>query len=49
MTYVNKNSVLAIGVLFIVLGISVVTARFHVRRRKAGYGLDDWLCIPALV
>lgn len=49
MTYVNKASVLAVGVCFIILSISAVSARFYVRRTKAGYGFDDWLCIPALV
>lgn len=48
MTYINKRSVLAVGILFIILGIVAVFARFHVRR-KIGLGLDDWLCIPALV
>lgn len=48
MTYVNKRSVLVVGILFIILGISAVLARFHVRR-KIGLGFDDWLCIPALV
>lgn len=49
MTYVNKASVIAVGVCFIILSIAVVSARFYVRRSKAGYGLDDWLCVPALV
>ena len=49
MTYVNERSVLAVGILFIFLGVLVVLARFHVRRKKAGLGLDDWLCLPALV
>ena len=49
MTYVNNSSVLAVGILFIILGILVVIARFYVRRKKSGFGLDDWLCIPALV
>lgn len=49
MTYVNKGSVLAVGILFIILGILAVGARFYVRRKKAGYGIDDWLCLPALV
>ena len=48
MTYINKGSVLAVGILFIILGILAVIARFHVRR-KIGLGFDDWLCIPALV
>ena len=49
MTYVNGGSVLAVAVLFIVLGIAAVIARFSVRRKKSGLGIDDWLCLPALV
>lgn len=48
MTYINKRSVLAVGIVFVILGILAVLARFHVRR-KIGLGFDDWLCIPALV
>lgn len=49
MTYVNGGSVLAVAILFIVLGIAAVVARFKVRRQKSGLGIDDWLCLPALV
>ena len=49
MTYVNGGSVLAVAILFIVLGIAAVIARFSVRRQKSGLGIDDWLCLPALV
>ena len=49
MTYVNGGSVLAIAVLFIVLGITAVVARFSIRKQKSGLGIDDWLCLPALV
>ena len=49
MTYVNGGSVFAVSILFIVLGIAAVIARFHVRRGKSALGIDDWLCIPALV
>lgn len=49
MTYVNGGSVLAIAILFIVLGIAAVIARFCIRRKKSGLGIDDWLCLPALV
>ena len=49
MTYVNGGSVLAIAILFIVLSITAVIARFNVRRQKSGLGIDDWLCLPALV
>ena len=49
MTYVNGGSVLAVAVLFIVLCIAAVAARFTVRRKNSGLGIDDWLCLPALV
>lgn len=50
MTYVNGKSVLAIGILSIILGTAAVSARFFLRRhRKSGLGVDDWLCVPALV
>lgn len=49
MTYVNGGSVIAVAILFIVLGISAVIARFNIRRQKSGLGIDDWLCLPALV
>ena len=49
MTYVNGGSVLAVAVLFIALGIAAVIARLSVRRRKSGLGIDDWLCLLALV
>lgn len=49
MTYVNGGSVLAIAILFIVLGVAAVIARFSIRRKKSGLGIDDWLCLPALV
>lgn len=50
MTYVSESSVLAIGILFIVLGTIAVVARFWVStKRDAALGIDDWLCLPALV
>ena len=50
MTYVSEGSVLAIGILFIALGTIAVAARFSVRtKRNAALGIDDWLCLPALV
>lgn len=50
MTYVNAGSVIAIGVLFPLLGIAAVGLRFCYRTRQpVGLGLDDWLCVPALV
>jgi len=50
MMLVNKSSVLAAGILFIFLGVLAVFARFSVRiSRKQRIGIDDWLCLPALV
>ncbi|KAL9095622.1 MAG: hypothetical protein Q9165_002054 [Trypethelium subeluteriae] len=50
MTYVNPQSVIAVGVIFPLLGLVAVTLRFLLRhKRKTGLSWDDWLCIPALV
>ena len=49
MTYVNKESILAVAILFIILSIASVAVRLHIRRKKSGLGIDDWLCLPALV
>ena len=50
MTYVNERSVLAVGVVFIILSVAAVGARFYVRlKMKTGLGIDDWLCAIALV
>lgn len=48
MTYVNKESVLAVAILFIILSIASVAIRLYIRRKKSGLGIDDWLCLPAL-
>jgi hypothetical protein len=50
MTYVNEHSVLAIGILFVILGILSVGGRFYIGwTRHKGFGIDDWLCLLALV
>lgn len=50
MTYVSEGSVLAIGILFIVLDTVAVAARFSVRKKRdTPLDTDDWLCLPALV
>ena len=50
MTYVNEGSVIAIGVIFPILGAIRVTLRFAIKNsRKAGLGLDDWLILLKLV
>ncbi|KAL9106899.1 MAG: hypothetical protein Q9227_008147 [Pyrenula ochraceoflavens] len=50
MTYVNPQSVMAIGILFPLLGAIAVGLRFWFRKRlHLGLQIDDWLCIPALV
>ena len=48
MTYVNEKSVLAVGVVFIILSPLAVFCRFHARK-KLGLGIDEYLCVPALV
>lgn len=50
MTYVDPHSVIAIGILFPIVGALAFITRFHARRaKKTSFGLDDWLCLPALV
>lgn len=50
MSYINGGSVIAIGIVFPILGAVAVAARFHLRRNsKMPLGLDDWFCLPALV
>ena len=50
MSYINGGSIIAIGIVFPVLGAAAVAARFGVRhKRNTALGVDDWLCIPALV
>lgn len=50
MTYVNPQSVLAVGILFIILGTSAVGLRLWLRTHQPlGLGIDDWLCLPAIV
>lgn len=50
MTYVSKDSVLAIGTLFVALGTVAVAAWFSARtKRDATLGIDDWLCLLAFV
>ena len=50
MTYVNPTGVITCGVLFPILGVIAVALRFMVRRkRKNDLGMDDWICLPALV
>ena len=50
MTYVNEGSVLVVGIVLIILSVAVVGARFYVRMQmKSGLGIDDWLCMTALV
>ena len=49
MTLTSTGSVLALGTLFIVLGVTTVGARFIVRSKNGGIGVDDWLYLAALV
>lgn len=50
MTYANPHSVLAVGIVFLVLGVFTVTLRLSIRNKaKSGIGIEDWLCLTALV
>ena len=50
MAYVSEGSVLAIGILLIVLGTTAGVARFSARRKgNIALGIDDWLCLRASV
>lgn len=50
MSYVNRGSCIAIGVIFPVLGTISVALRFLSRRKsKTPTGWDDWFSILALV
>jgi len=50
MTYATPAAVIVVSVLFPVLGMIAVFLRFYTRSmQKAGFGIDDWLIIPALV
>ena len=50
MTYTTPAALLVISILFPILGIVCVSARFYTRiHAKIGLWVDDWLTIPALV
>ena len=50
MAYINEGGVIAISVMFVVLGILAVALRFKVRSdQKLALGPDDWLILSGLV
>ncbi|KAL2853585.1 hypothetical protein BJX68DRAFT_265052 [Aspergillus pseudodeflectus] len=49
MTYATEGSVMALGVLFSVLGTAVVVTRLVVQHRRAGAQADDWFVLAAWV
>ncbi|KAH8424142.1 uncharacterized protein LDX57_001896 [Aspergillus melleus] len=49
MTYVNEGSVMAVGILFAILGTSAVVARFIIRFKTSSLAWDDWFCLLAWV
>lgn len=49
MGFVIESSVLAHGVIFLILNPISVLGRSWMRRKTNSWGLDDWFCIPALV
>ncbi|TEY52003.1 hypothetical protein BOTCAL_0261g00030 [Botryotinia calthae] len=49
MTYSNPAAIIAISVLFPILGLVAVSLRFYTRvNARVRLGVDDWLTIPAL-
>ena len=50
MPYLTPGSVIAVSVVFPVLGMIAVALRFYTRySQKARFAMDDWLVLPALV
>lgn len=49
MSFISQSSVLAHGIIFLILNPIFVAGRFWMRWKTKTWGLDDWLCIPALV
>ena len=50
MTYLTPGSVIAVSLVFPILGVIAVTLRFYTRNsQKARFAMDDWLVLPALV
>ena len=50
MAYINGASVTAIGVIFPVVDSFAVAGRFYSRiSHNTNLGVDDWICVPALV
>lgn len=49
MTYVNRESVVGVGVLFIILGTCAMAARIFVRRKTSSLAADDWFALIAWV
>lgn len=50
MPYVNRGSVMAVGVTFVATSVIAVAMRFAIRlRQRADIGPDDWLSLAAMV
>ncbi|KAF7870296.1 hypothetical protein EAF04_004042 [Stromatinia cepivora] len=50
MTYSNPSAIIAISVLFPILGLLAVSLRFYTRlNAKIRLGVENWLTIPALL
>ncbi|TGO33320.1 hypothetical protein BHYA_0252g00010 [Botrytis hyacinthi] len=49
MTYSNPAAIIAISILFPILGLAAVSLRFYTRvNARIRLGIDDWLTVPAL-
>lgn len=46
----TRESAIAIGIIFPIIGASLIALRFYIRWHQKSYiGIDDWLCLPAWV
>ena len=45
----NETTIYATSIVFLVLDPLFIIFRFYFRWRTKSIGIDDWLCIPAMV
>lgn len=46
----TRESAIAIGFTFPIIGASLIALRFYIRwHQKSSVGIDDWLCLPSWV
>ncbi|RJE21535.1 hypothetical protein PHISCL_06139 [Aspergillus sclerotialis] len=49
MTFFNETTIYASSIVFLILDPLFIIARFYFRWRTKSIGIDDWLCIPAMI